>query len=286
MLANEPSMTVTDCFVRYQPQLTALPIENAQQELSWLLAHVLDCSPLELFLERQRQLSASQQQELAALIEQRLQHQPLQWLLGDTEFYGLRLLVKPGVFIPRPETEVLVDAVYHALVAQQHQALRILDIGTGTGAIAITLKHLFPQANVWASDINPLALELASANAAALGLGIHFVKGYLLADLAETSFDVIASNPPYLPKSDIGLLSPEVGHDPAEALYSGDDGLDLARQIVALATQHLRSGGLLALELDPRNVQVLASTLTDWYNVRVLSDLAGRERFMLANKAK
>jgi release factor glutamine methyltransferase len=285
MLPNKQPMTVADCFILYQPQLTALSIENAQQELSWLLAHVLDCSPLELFLQRKRQLTAHQQQALVALIERRLEHQPLQWLLGDTEFYGLRLLVRPGVFIPRPETEVLVDEAYRALVAQQQQSLRMLDIGTGTGAIAITLKHLFPQSSVWASDINPQAIELAQANAAALGLTISFVEGGLLADISETSFDVIVSNPPYLPSTDIGSLSPEVNHDPTEALYSGLDGLDIAHQIVALAAQHLRSGGLLALELDPRNVNTLASTLQAWENVRVLPDLTGRERFVLAVKA-
>ncbi len=248
-----------------------------------LLEFVTGFSRLALILERHRKLEPDVLEQLELRTRRRESREPLQWILGFTHFYGLELAVRPGVLIPRPETERLVEIVLEVL--KNSSAPRILDIGTGTGAIALALKHELPQANVLATDIDPKAVNLALENARSLGLEITLVKGDLLGSL-EPLFDAIISNPPYLMDDDLDGLEPEVQRDPHAALFSGPDGLDLARRIVQEAREALNPGGLLALELDPRNVHALASELenTVWDGVAVHMDLTGRDRFLTARR--
>ncbi len=237
-----------------------------------------------LILERHRKLDPDVLEQLESRIRRRELREPLQWILGFTHFYGLELEVLPGVLIPRPETERLVEITLDAL--KNSSAPRILDIGTGTGAIALAIKHELPQANVFATDIDLNAVELALENARSLGLEITVHHGDLLGSL-EPPFDAIISNPPYLMNDDLDSLEPEVRHDPHAALFSGLDGLDLARRIVQEARDALNPGGLLALELDPRNVRTLEIELenTVWDDVVVHRDLTGRDRFVTVRRA-
>ncbi|PYE55341.1 release factor glutamine methyltransferase [Deinococcus yavapaiensis KR-236] len=214
---------------------------------------------------------------LEPLARRREAREPLQHLLGEVEWGELTLKVSPAALIPRPETEVLLELVLQCL--RGVAAPRVLDVGTGTGVLALGVKAARPDAVVLATDVSEDALELARENAARLELDVEFVLGDLTANLAGP-FNAVVSNPPYLPDADAARAQPEVRHDPSLALYGGPDGLALARRLV-LEAERLTTR--LALELDPRNVRVLASEMTGW-TVTVHPDLTGRDRFLLASK--
>lgn len=247
-------------------------------------------------------ISAADTAKITDFIARRAARVPLQHLLGEVEWGGIRLKTDARALIPRPETEVLLELAVAEGTRHKaqgdtascaprsaslslptcHSPLTILDIGTGTGAVALALKSALPDAEVWATDISAEALALARENAALNGLEVQFVPGSLFAGLSGP-FDLIVSNPPYLPAQDEFTAQPEVQHDPALALYSGADGLDLAREMVRDAPQYLCSAGVLLLELDPRNVRVLAGEMPGWHT-EILPDLAGRERFLRATQ--
>lgn len=215
-----------------------------------------------------------------ALVEERAARVPLQHLLGEVEWGGVRLRTDGRALVPRPETEWLLHLALEAL--RGVPAPRVLDVGTGTGALALGLKAARPDARVTATDLSPEALALAGENAALNGLDVAFVQGSLLTGLPGP-FDLVLSNPPYLPDGDRAGADPEVRHDPDLALYAGADGLDVARPLAAEAGAALAPGGLLLLELDPRNAPTLAGELrAAGWEAEVLPDLTGRERFVRA----
>ncbi|MDL2342952.1 peptide chain release factor N(5)-glutamine methyltransferase [Deinococcus sp. MIMF12] len=217
---------------------------------------------------------------LRALLERRIARVPLQHLLGEVEWGGVRLRTDGRALVPRPETEWLLHLALEAL--RPLAAPRVLDVGTGTGALALGLKAARPDAHVTATDLSPQALTLARENAVLNGLDVAFVEGSLLAGLPGP-FDLIVSNPPYLPDGDRAGADPEVRFDPDLALYAGPDGLDVARPLAAEAQAALTAGGALLLELDPRNAPTLAGELrAAGWEAEVLPDLAGRERFVRA----
>lgn len=227
-------------------------------------------------------LTDAQLEQLEGFVVRREAREPLQWIIGYTEFYGLKIETRVGVLIPRPETERLVELVLEEL---PNKSAKVVDIGTGTGAVALALKAERPKLEILATDINQTALELTRQNATNLKLKLETVQTSVL-DGIDRMFDAIVSNPPYLPSGDDGTLDFEVQLEPQEALFGGTDGLKLAREIVTVARDKLKSGGLLALELDPRNAATLASELelSIWQDVRLETDLVGRERFVLARR--
>ncbi len=257
-------------------------VPSPESDATWLLEVVMDVSISEFILMSEKVLTDTQLEQLEGFVIRREAREPLQWIIGFTEFYGLKLEVGVGVLIPRFETERLVELVLEEL---PNMPAKVVDIGTGTGAIALTLKAERPNLRLLATDINPTALELTRKNAASLSLELETFQTSIL-DGVDRMFDAIVSNPPYLPASDDGTLDIEVQLEPKEALFSGMDGLNLAREIVIAASQKLKSGGLLALELDPRNAATLAADLepSDWQDVRLEADLVGRERFVLARR--
>jgi release factor glutamine methyltransferase len=256
-------------------QLEAAGIRSPQSDAQWLLVSALNATRAVL-LEPNRQLDPRELECFQAWVGRRVAREPLQWILGDTEFYGLRLHVQAGVLIPRPETERLVELALERLP----QSGRVVDVGCGSGAIGLALKAERPQLEVWATDINPTAVALTRHNAQTLGLEIRVLQTSLLSGL-EGKFSAIISNPPYLPNND--PLEPEVQLEPSEALFSGADGLDLARALVQAAPDWLVPNGWLMLELDPRNAPVLARQMQGW-RTELASDLSGRERFVLAQQ--
>ncbi|WP_407539939.1 peptide chain release factor N(5)-glutamine methyltransferase [Deinococcus radiomollis] len=262
--------------------LAAAGIDSPLPETRALLRHVLRLDWTGLVLAAGRRLTGPEAEQLDALLRRRLAREPLQHLLGEVEWGGLRLLVSPAALIPRPETESLLLLVLSEL--EGRLSPQVLDVGTGTGALALGIRAARPDAAVTASDVSREALALARRNAEQTGLEVRLVQSDLLENVAER-FHLIVSNPPYLPGADRRDAQPEVNHDPDLALYSGPDGLDLARRLVTQVPTHLEAGGTLLLELDPRNVQVLAAemTATGW-TVRVHSDLNGRERFLWAQR--
>ncbi len=265
--------------------LRAAGIEAPRREARLLLMATLDCSLSHLILHESAPLGA-QAQRLVAMLERRIAREPLSRILGTREFCGLDFALGRDTLDPRPETEVLVRAALAGLA--QIEAPRILDIGTGSGAILLALLHARPGASGIGIDIAPGALGVARANAARLGLTARarFIASDLTAALAaREGFDAILSNPPYIPSGDLAGLDPEVRlYDPARALDGGSDGLDFYRRITAAALIHLRPGGLLAFEIgkgQARDVQALMAH-AGLVAPDALPDLAGITRVILA----
>lgn len=262
-------------------RFTRAGIPNPKVDAEWLLEDTLGWSRTRRVLEAEFLLKPKDLEQLESWALRRESREPLQWILGSTEFYGLNIHVRSGVLIPRPETERLVELALGRLRVMPGSP-RVLDLGCGTGAIALCIKSELPRARVLASDINPEAVQLALENASRLGLEIEVIETNLF-DGIEGRFDLIVSNPPYLPEFDAATLEPEVQREPANALFSGADGLDLARMLVRTARERLGLNGWLLLELDPRNAPVMRQELEDFgWRARLEADLAGRERFVVA----
>ena len=236
-------------------------------------------------------LEAELVNELEEQLARRLAGEPVQYITGRAAFRSLDLAVDRRVLVPRPETEWLVEAVLEYLVARASSARppRVLDLGTGSGCIALSIAHEYPRAEVVATDASEDALQVARANAEALGLRVTFLRGeWLEALAADERFDVIVANPPYISPREADALPRDV-HDfePHAALFAGDDGLSDLREIVGEAPRHLRAGGLLALELDETRAAEVAAWFDgarDWRGAELRPDLAGRPRMLLATR--
>lgn len=261
-------------------RLAGAGIDSPQPEARALLGHVLGLDWAGLVLASERVPTPEEAARLEALTRRRLAREPLQHLLGEVEWGGLLLGVSPAALIPRPETEVLLSLALDVLAGQIRP--RVLDVGTGSGALALAVKAARPDALVTASDVSADALALARRNAGRNGLDVRFLVSDLLGGVSGR-FNLIVSNPPYLPDADRESAQPEVRHDPDLALYSGPDGLTLARRLALQAPAHLEAGGTLLLELDPRNVDRLAEEMRPaGWRVQIHADLTGRRRFLSA----
>ncbi len=267
------SETLKAAIIQLEVAQVSSPVFDAQ----WLLIFALGATRAVL-LEPNRILSHAELETYQSWVHRRAAREPLQWIIGSTEFYGLELKVCSGALIPRPETERLVELTLDRL----GDSGRVVDVGCGSGAIALALKSERPSLEVWATDINPSAITLTLENAKRLKLHIHVLETSLLNGLTP-QFSVIVSNPPYLPETD--LLEPEVQQEPRQALFSGADGLGLARELVLQAPDYLTKNGFLLLELDPRNAPILQTEMlqTGW-NAWLEADLTGRKRFIVAQK--
>ncbi|HWW97774.1 MAG TPA: peptide chain release factor N(5)-glutamine methyltransferase [Edaphobacter sp.] len=260
---------------------------TATRDAELLLLHILQIPRTTLIAHPDDELSASQRTAYEDSIDRRLHHEPVQYITGQQEFYGLTLKVTRAVLIPRPETEHLVEAVLKLLPA--NEPLRIADIGTGSGAIAIALAVHLPQAEITALDNSPEALAIAAANARehAVADRIRFLQSDLLSAIdheAET-FDAIVSNPPYVAETDRDTLHPQVrDHEPATALFAGKTGLDIYRRLIPQAYRALKPNGLLALEIGHDQRDAIASLLQTWHNVSFVNDLQQIPRVALAQK--
>ena len=274
-------MTVHDILLE-----AATRIQRRDAEL--LLAHTLQQQRTWLIAHPEAALTQPQRNSFESLINRRAAGEPLQYLTGTQEFFGLDFRVTPAVLIPRPETEHLVEAVL-AWSQSQVKPLRLLDIGTGSGAIAIALAANQPSAEIIATDISPTALALARDNALRLGFGgrISFLESDLFSALGDTAeyFDAVVSNPPYIPVTDAPTLQREVvDHEPHTALFAGEEGLDIYRRLIPAAQARLREDGLLALEIGFGQSDALTQLLATWSNVRFINDYAGIPRVALATR--
>lgn len=248
-----------------------------------LLAHVLTTTRVKLFMDLDRPLSKDELASYRALIQRRLAFEPTQYLVGHKEFYGRRFAVDRRVLIPRSETELLVEAVLRVL--PKAEPTRVLDVCTGSGCIALSIAAERPLASVWATDTSADALAVAKANAEALELAarVTFFEGDLLAPVpADARFDVIVSNPPYVPSGQLPGLQREVRQEPALALDGGPDGLAVIRPLVAAALPRLKPGGTLALEIaEDQGAPVKALLETQGAtDVRIEKDLAKHDRMV------
>jgi len=226
--------------------LVSRGVENARLEAEWLLCAATGLDRVGLYLNFERPLNDDELTAYRIMVARRGRREPLQHILGTQEFCGLEFEVSPDVLIPRHDTETLVNEA----LARMPAAQSVLDIGTGSGCIAVALAYRLPGASVTAVDISVAALVMARRNAERNGVAIEFLLGSLLEPVAGRHFDLIISNPPYIPSSDIETLEPEVrDFDPRAALDGGADGLDVYRAIIPAAAALLNSGGWLLVEV-------------------------------------
>jgi release factor glutamine methyltransferase len=273
--------TVLDVLQATSAYFAKAGVDSPRLNIELLLAHVLEKKRMELYLEFDRPLGEKELEPLRELVKRRAQGEPLQHLLGNVEFLGRTFLSDKRALIPRPETELLAERL---LKSQKPPPARVLDVGTGSGVLALTLAAEWTDAEVHAVDISLEALSLSRENAVALGLleRVKFHHGNLLETL-NGEFGLIVANLPYVPSGDIPGLSREVQHDPKLALDGGPDGADLIRRLVAGARSFLR--GTLALEIGHEQSAGLAQELAEagYRDVQPSSDYQGRNRFLFAS---
>ncbi|MAE70358.1 MAG: protein-(glutamine-N5) methyltransferase, release factor-specific [Gemmatimonadetes bacterium] len=261
-------------------------VENPRGNAELLLAHVLECKRIDLYLEHDRPLAPEERGPFKALIKRRTGGEPLQYIVGHTEFLGIEIRVGPGVLIPRPETETLASEIVQ--VVEERPRQRIVDAGCGSGALAIFFGKRWPRAEVLATDRSPRALDCTAENARRQSL--ERVR-CLAADLGglpvpDRSVDLVVSNPPYVASAEIATLPRDIrGFEPREALDGGDDGLDLIRALIPEAARALKPGGWLGIEVGAGQARSTAGLCEAAFDgPRVHRDLAGIERVILARR--
>ena len=258
--------------------LTRAGVVSAAAEMRTILSELTGLSPLEVPLS-QRKLARDEQPRLEAILDRRVKHEPLQYILGKAYFFDLELEVTPAVLIPRPETELLVEWVLEQLPRNG----KLLDLGTGSGAIALAVAKHRPDARITAADLSTEALAVADRNAKKCGVpGIRFVRSDLFSAFPGETFDLVAANLPYVPETDRSELTPDVrDYEPGTALFAGKDGFDLLERAGHEVADHLASGGKVIFELDPRQAERMSALLTaSAFGCEILRDLAGRNRFV------
>lgn len=269
-------MNALEAISLVEKSLRQAAFESYKVEARFIVEHVLDKAYYQIVLEP-KPLGQLEEQKLNAILKRRLNNEPLQYILAETEFYGIKLKLNKNVLIPRVETESLVELVIKT------KANKILDIATGSGAISIAIKTNLPDSTVVASDISLPALELAQVNAKNNNLEINFIHADLLKNVELLEFaksaDIIIANLPYLPKSDIKdykLLT----FEPALALFSGVDGLYLFRSLEKQAFKVLKPKAMLICELDPRNIDLAFELSKDWSKREIIKDILAKKRFL------
>lgn len=273
-------------------------LPTARQDAEWLLAHLLGVNRFALHLEPERPVPTEAGESLAGLLARRRRGEPLQHLLGWEEFWGLRLRVTPEVLIPRPETELLVEwalAILRGPAVSDRPRL-VIDLGTGSGAIACALAHSLAQVLVVGVDISAGALAVAAENAGSLGLDrrVRLVQGDLFEPLAprgawgHDGADLVIANPPYIASRQLGALPVEVrAYEPRVALDGGPDGMTFHRRILAEAPSYLRSGGWLLMEAGDGQARALGRALGEtpvFEAIEVRRDLSGEDRLIGARR--
>lgn len=284
-------MTLQEWVQKGAAQLRAGPHpDRSRRDAEALLLHVTRRERTALLARWNEVLDAEEAACYVELVARRLAGEPMQYIFGETEFYGLPFHVTPDVLIPRPETELLVEKVieWAAGPASRIPAPRILDIGTGSGAIAVALARKLPHAEVTAIDLSAPALAIARQNAERNGVDrIRFLRGDLLAPVTGETFDAVVSNPPYVSRADRDSLSVEVrDYEPGLALFAGGDGLDIYRRLIPAASDVLTPGGLLALEFGYGQDDSLSALLTvaGFQTIQIFPDLQGIPRVAFAQR--
>ena len=283
-MAHQETWTTLKVLAWTKEYLSAKGIENARLEAEWLLCAATGLDRVGLYLNFDKPLNDDELASFRAMVARRARREPLQHILGTQEFYGLEFEVSPDVLIPRHDTETLVAEA----LARMPEARSVLDIGTGSGCIAVALARHLRDAAVTAIDISPAALAVAHRNAGRNGVEIEFLAGSLLVPVAGRRYDLIVSNPPYIPTTDIDGLEPEVrDFDPRGALDGGADGLDVYRTLIPAAPEHLNPAGWLLVEVGigqaPAVVELFRKSA--YYDPPVTAcDTGGVERVVSAQR--
>ena len=275
-------MTAREALRLAAARLEAAGVPDARLDAEYLLAELLGTDRLRLIADGGRDLSETQIKDYEQWLARRERREPLQYILGTQPFMGFMLKTSLAALIPRADTERLCEAALGVL----RPGMRALDLCTGTGALAIALKKLCPGALVCASDLSKDALALAQSNAEALKADIRFYEGDLFSPLQGERFDLIVSNPPYIPQKDLPALQAEVLFEPMMALDGGKDGLSFYRRIAKEAPAHLNPGGYLMLEIGSDQGQSVPQLLaeTGFTGITLQQDYAGLDRVVIGRR--
>jgi len=275
-------MNGNDLILQGAERLETGGIENARREAIFILSSLFDCEPTGCYLIDQ--IPESVLYKFDQILDRRIKGEPLQLILGKWEFYGRPIILRKGVFVPRPETEGLVDIVLER--AQKKPESKGLEIGVGSGVICVNLLAEFPELRMTGTDISKPALELTLENAEKLGVSDRLtLVATDCADGLSATFDFIVSNPPYVLASEMINLSVEVRFDPENALTDGGEDLETTRKIVKSANERLIPGGFLALEIhENMGDTVLEMLSAEFVQNRIVKDLAGKDRYCIAFK--
>jgi len=254
--------------------------DSSRLDAELLLAHALNLQRLDLYLKFDRPLGEPELAAYRALLARRGKGEPVAYLVGRKEFMGLAFEVTRDVLVPNPDTEVLVQRAV-AIARETEGPVRVADVGTGSGCIAISIAHYAPNSEMWASDISPQALEVAARNVSRHGLDgrVHLVRGDLMEPFSG-KFDLVCANLPYVPAG--AALPAEVTAQPARALYAEDGGAALVARLLAEAPDRLAPGGRVLAELDPSIVGAVVARAGDFGGHRLHRDAGGHERVLEA----
>jgi release factor glutamine methyltransferase len=274
-------------------QFRSAGVDRPRTNAEFLLGAVLNAKKIDLYLDHDRILSPEQVEKFNQFSQERISGKPLQYIIGNTEFFGLEFKVNESVLIPRPETETLVEVVLEHL--RDMPLPRIIDLGTGSGAIAVALAKNLKDCVIFATDISPDALDVAKENAKRHGVGgkIEFLCGDLFEPLRESSLqdsvDCVVSNPPYVSPKEFDNLPQEIKeHEPIVALKADQDGTFFHKKIIKAALHYLKAGGILAMEVGWDQANEVADLLRNWEGFKgteIKKDLGGIERIVIASKA-
>ena len=283
-------MLLKDALTSALSRLTAANVPSPRMNAELLLRFTLGCDRAHLYAHPERELTADEQARYEAALAERGRGVPAQYITGHQEFWGMDLIVSPAVLIPRPETEHVIEAVLRLSVGRAPSPanpLHIVDVGTGSGCIALALAKELPNAEIHATDISPAALEIARANAARnqLEQRVHFRQTDLLAGFDPDSLDIVVSNPPYVGESEEEQVQLEVRKfEPRTAVFAGTTGLEVIERLVPQARTALRPEGWLVMEIGGTVADGVRTLLHDWSAVSITNDLQGIPRVATARK--
>jgi release factor glutamine methyltransferase len=266
-------------------RLTAANVGSPRMNAEVLLMFTLGVDRAYLYAHPERELTSEETARYDAALDQRAQGVPSQYITGHQEFWGMDLIVSSAVLIPRPETEHVIETVLP--LARSLQPCRIVDVGTGSGCIALALAKELPQAEIYATDISPAALEIARANASRLQLEsrIHFRETDLLQGLPSQYFDFVVSNPPYVGESEEDQVQLEVRKfEPRNAVFAGHTGLEVTLRLIPQAEAALKPGGWLVMEISGTIAGGVQELLFGWDNLQITNDLQGIPRVVSARR--
>ena len=280
------ALNIKDLLDKSTEYLDSKGIESPRLNAEWLLAHTLGKERIELYLQFDRLLTESETDKYRSLIKERVNKKPLQYIIGETDFMGIRLELDENVLIPRPETEQLVEVALERLKAHNGKAIKILDVGTGSGNIAIALAKFLPAASITAIEISEKAIAIATRNAEQNEVAnrIKFLVHDIKSDeFSQAGFDMIISNPPYIPLKTMDSLSPDVKEwEPEIALTDFSDGLAMISEVIKLSMGRLKENGIILLEIGGnRQSEPLKKMLSEagYSNIKIESDYNSHARF-------
>lgn len=281
-MVHTVAMNVREGLSEAVDELSAEPIGSPRMAAETLMMHVLGRDRAFVIAHPEHQLSEAQAAAFREAVTRRASGIPLQYITGHQEFWGLEIKVSPAVLIPRPETEHLVEAAVAKARELKWEKPRIVDVGTGSGCIALAIKSELPEAEVHAVDISWEALAVAQENAERLKLYVEFGQSDLLSDFRETKFDMIVSNPPYVGRSEWEKVQKEVReHEPDVAVFAGERGIEIYKRLIPEARAALKPGGWLMMEIGYSMEAAVLDLMAGWEEVASMPDLQGIPRVVV-----